>query len=144
MRRVTDLDFDDPGVAAAFGAFPVRQRDRLLAVRNLVFETAALTPAIGALVESLKWGEPAYRPSRARVGTTVRLGVPPSAPHACAVLVNCRTTLMATFRDLYPDRFRFEGERALILPMDRPLAAEALRHCLSLALTYHLRAARAA
>ncbi len=127
---------DDPAVAAAFNAFPAAQRDRLLQVRALVLETAARNPAIGSLVESLKWGEPAYRPAKARTGTTVRLGISPAA-QACAVFVHCKTTLMASYRDLYPESFGFEGERALILDLDRPLPAEALRHCLSLALTYH-------
>ena len=141
---MTARAFDDPAVAAAFDALPAPQRHRLMAIRELVFETAATTPAIGALAESLKWGEPAYRPVRARTGTTVRLGITPGAPDACAVLVNCKTSLLASFRDLYPDSFGFEGERALILDLARPLPVEALRHCLSLALTYHSRSARAA
>ena len=135
--RMTARPFDDPAVAAAFDALPAPQRERLLVVRDLVFETAAANPAIGALAESLKWGEPAYRPVRARTGTTVRLGISPGAPGACAVLVNCKTSLMATYRDLYPDQFGFEGERALVLDLGRPLPMEALSHCLSLALTYH-------
>lgn len=126
MMQMTHRGFDDPAVAAAFDALPAPQRARLLVVRELAFETAAATPAIGSLVESLKWGEPAYRPARARTGTTVRLGVTPGARQACAVLVNCKTTLLATFRDLYPDSFGFEGARALILRMDRPLPAQAL------------------
>ena len=143
MTRMAPRRFDDPAVAAAFDALPARQRHRLLAVRDLVFEIAAATPAIGPLAESLKWGEPAYRPVRPRTGTTVRLGITPGAADACAVLVNCKTSLLATFRDLYPDRFGFEGERALILDLARPLPVEALSHCLSLALTYHARPPRA-
>ncbi len=134
--------FDDPAVAAAFEALPASRRHRLLAVRDLAFDIAARTPAIGALAESLKWGEPAYRPVRARTGTTVRLGITPSAPDACAVLVNCKTSLLATFRDLYPDSFGFEGARALILDPARPLPIDELSHCLSLALTYHARGRR--
>ena len=133
--------FDDPAVAAAFDALPAPQRARLLAVRELVFETAAAHPAIGVVVESLKWGEPAYRPARARVGTTVRLGISPGAPGACAVFVHCKTRLMASYRDLYPEVFDFEGERALILDLGAPLPAEALKRCLALALTYHARPA---
>ena len=134
---------DDPAVAVAFDAFPAAQRERLLQIRALVLETATGNPAIGPLVESLKWGEPAYRPARARTGTTVRLGISPGAPQACAVFVHCKTSLMASYRDLYPQSFGFEGERALILDLDRPLPIEALRHCLSLALTYHAKPARA-
>ena len=47
-------------VAAAFATFPVPVRDRLLHVRDLIFDTASQTDGVGALEETLKWGEPAY------------------------------------------------------------------------------------
>ena len=132
--------FATPAVTAAFEAFPPAQRATLLALRDIVLETAASHPAIGDLEESLKWGEPAYRPIRARTGTTVRLGVSPKSPGACAIFVNCKTSLLATYRDLYPEVFGFEGDRALLVLADGALPVEALSHCISLALTYHLKA----
>ena len=128
-----------PEVAAAFDAFAPVQRATLLTLRDLVLATAAAHPAVGEIEESLKWGEPAYRPIRARTGTTVRLGVSPKSPGACAIFVNCKTTLLATYRDLYPGVFGFEGDRALILPASGMLPVEAVGHCVSLALTYHLK-----
>jgi hypothetical protein len=129
-----------PQVAAAFDAFAPVQRATLLALRDLVLETAAAHPGVGEIEESLKWGEPAYRPIRPRTGTTVRLGVSPKSPGACAIFVNCKTSLLATYRDLYPDAFTFEGDRALIVPAGEPLPADAIGHCVSLALTYHQKA----
>lgn len=67
-------------------------------------------------------------------------GVSPKSPAACAIFVNCKTRLLATYRDLYPDVFGFEGDRALIVPAGGTLPKEALSHCVSLALTYHLKA----
>lgn len=127
-----------PEVKAAYDAFAPAQRTTLLALRDLTLATAAMHPAIGPLDESLKWGEPAYRPARG--GTTVRLGVSPKSPAACAIFVNCKTSLLATYRDLYPQTFDFEGDRALILPAAAPIPADAVSHCVSLALTYHARA----
>ncbi len=130
--------FADPRVSAAYDGFAPAQRAALLALRQLLL-AAADNPAVGALEESLKWGEPAYRPVRPRTGTTVRLGVSPKSPGACAIFVNCKTTLLAAYRDLYPETFGFEGERALILDPARPLPAQAIAHCVDLAFTYHAR-----
>lgn len=129
----------DDEVAAAFAAFASPQRQTLLDLRRIILDTAATNPLIGPIDESLKWGEPAYRPVRNRVGTTLRLGVSPKSPQACAIFVHCKTSLMATFRDLYPDDFAFEGERALVLPAGSPIPVEAVSHCVSLTLTYHAR-----
>jgi hypothetical protein len=123
-------------VAEIFKTFTPAQRKTLLEIRDLVLGIAD-HPAVGEIEESLKWGEPAYRPRRARSGTTVRLGVSPKSPDACAIFVNCKTSLLATYRDLYPYDFGFEGDRALIVPTSAPLPVEALTHCLTLALTYH-------
>lgn len=136
---MTQYPLTDP-VAAAFAKFAPKQRTTLLSLRDIILETAAANPAIGALDESLKWGEPAYRPVGNRIGTTLRLGVSPKSPGAGAIFVNCKTTLLAAFRDIYPDAFGFEGERALILAAERDIATEAVRHCVTLALTYHLKA----
>ena len=47
-------------IAAALDAFPPAARERLADLRALIFDTAAATPGVGALTETLKWGEPAY------------------------------------------------------------------------------------
>lgn len=51
--------FANAAVAQAFEACPPLARKKLLALRELNFDTAAGTPGVGALEESLKWGEPA-------------------------------------------------------------------------------------
>jgi len=123
----------DPEVAAAFRSFPPRVRARLMALRSLIYATAAAT-GIDALEESLKWGEPAYR---AKGGSTVRLGWKASAPDEVAMYFICTTGLVDTFRGLYPRSFRFAGNRALLLPLAGRIREKALRHCIALALTYH-------
>lgn len=57
--------FADPAVKAVFDAYPRSMRADLLALRALIFEAAA-HPAIGPLVETLKWGQPAYLPTTPR------------------------------------------------------------------------------
>ena len=126
-------------VAAAFSAFPERVRARLLEVRELIFETAADIKGVGPLTETLKWGEPAYLTQATGSGSTVRLGWLRSSERACAVLFNCRTTLIDDFRDQFSDVFAYEKNRALLLDAGKPLPEAPLRSCLGMALTYHRR-----
>jgi hypothetical protein len=52
--------------------------------------------------------------------------------------VHCQTDLVATFRELYPKEFTFAGNRSIIFDADDAIPEPALRHCVALALTYHL------
>ena len=126
-------------VAAAFSAFPERVRARLLEVRKLIFETAADIKGVGPLTETLKWGEPAYLTQATGSGSTVRLGWVRSSERACAVLFNCRTTLIDDFRSQFPDVFAYEKNRAILLDARERLPEAPLRSCLGMALTYHRR-----
>jgi hypothetical protein len=126
-------------VAAAFSAFPAGVRARLLKVRELIFETAAAIEAVGPISETLKWGEPAYLTQATGSGTTVRLGRSRSSERKCAVLFNCRTTLVNDFRSQFPDVFAYEKNRAILLDAGKPLAGAPLSTCLGMALTYHRR-----
>ena len=131
--------FEDATVAAQIDAYPAGLRADLLRLRELIFETAEGCEEVGALSETLKWGQPAYRPEKPRVGTTIRLGMAKNRPGDVALLFHCQTTLVADFRELYRDQFGFEGNRALVLAQGKKLPRDALRHCIALALTYHAR-----
>lgn len=126
-------------VAAAFDAFPEAIGRRLLGIRGLIFRTAALTDGVGPLTETLKWGEPAYLTAASGSGTTIRLGwLRPSETH-CAVLFNCKTTLVDSFRERFPDEFAYQKNRAVLLDMSRPVPEAPLSICLGMALTYRTR-----
>lgn len=126
-------------VAAAFAAFPEPVRLRLLEVRRLIFATAAETAGVGPLTEALKWGEPAYLTEATGSGSTIRLGWSRPPAGMAAVLFNCRTTLVRTFRDQFPETFAFHGNRAILVDPFVPLPAGPLALCLAAALTYHRR-----
>jgi uncharacterized protein DUF1801 len=129
-----------PGdVAAVFSGYSGRVRGRLLEVRDLIFETAARIERVGALTETLKWGEPAYLTEASGSGSTIRLGWFRSSERECAVLFNCRTTLVDDFRSQFPDAFVFEKNRAILLDARQPLPEAPLSICLGMALTYHQR-----
>jgi len=66
--------FQNPAVAEVFAVCPPGMRRKLLALRRLIFETAAKIDGVGEIEETLKWGEPAYLMAETRSGSTVRVG----------------------------------------------------------------------
>jgi len=126
----------DPAVAAVFESWPAATRRNLLTVRKLIFGAAAARHDVGPLVETLKWGQPAYLPATPRVGTTVRIDALRASRTGYAVYFHCQTNLVETFRELYPE-LRFSGNRAILLDAKDKLPEAELRHCVALALTYH-------
>ena len=125
-------------VATAFAAFPPKVGKRLKTLRSLIFRVAETTGGVGPLTETLKWGEPAYLTEVTKSGSTVRLGWPKAAPDHAAVYFICHTHLVSTFRGMWPDAFRYEGDRAILLPLEGKLPDE-LALCIGMALTYHKR-----
>jgi uncharacterized protein DUF1801 len=132
-----------PAVAAAFDALPTAARERLLALRSLILDTAEATSSVGRVTETLKWGEPAYLTEATRSGSTIRLGLAKGDPPRCALYFNCKTSLVEEFRSAFPDAFGFGGNRAVLLDPDRPIPAAALAQCVATALTYHRRRRKA-
>ncbi|QCK85393.1 DUF1801 domain-containing protein [Phreatobacter aquaticus] len=142
MADPVDPPFADASVAAIYAAYPPELRARLLDLRRLIFETADATPGVGALVETLKWGQPSYlTPSGS--GSTIRIDQVKRDDARYALFVHCQTDLVATYRALYSDELRFEGTRSIVFERDAPLPRAALGHCIALALTYHSRKRRA-
>ncbi|MCS3453371.1 MULTISPECIES: DUF1801 domain-containing protein [Bradyrhizobium] len=124
--------------AALFDAYPAPVKARLLALRRLIFETAKATKGVGALEETLKWGQPSYLTPETGSGSTVRIDQVKPAADQVAVYFHCQTNLVETFRELYPE-LSYSGNRAILLDVAGKLPEPALRHCVALALTYHLR-----
>ena len=48
-----------------------------------------------------------------------------------------RTSLVDTFREIYSDTFRYEGNRAIVFWETDAVPTEALKHCIALSLQYH-------
>ena len=133
MRR-----FVDARVAAVFEDYPPGLRTRLMALRELVFDTAARTSGVGPLDETLKWGQPSYLTAESGSGTTVRLDRLRNRD-GYAIYFHCRSGLVDQFRTIYPDTFAYEGKRAIVFETGARVPVRALRHCLALALAHHAR-----
>lgn len=89
------------------------------------------------LEETLKWGQVSYLTSDSKSGSTIRIDQVKSGPDRVALYFHCQTSLVETFREPYPDLV-YGGNRCILLDADKELPKEALRHCVALALTYHL------
>jgi hypothetical protein len=129
--------FEAPAVARVFEAYPHAMRQRLLALRALILETAATTDGVGRLEETLKWGEPAYVTSESKSGSTIRIDWKKKSPSQYAMYFNCQTSLVETFRTLFPGEFRFEGSRAIVFNESDEVPKDSLAFCIAAALTYH-------
>jgi hypothetical protein len=133
--------FGSPDVAAAFRAYPAGLQAKLLALRDLVFETAARTQGVGRLTETLKWGQPSYLTEETGSGSTVRIDALKSGD-GYAVYFHCQSGLVDAFREIYRGRLAFEGKRAIVFDARDRVPKRALGHCIGLALTHHLRRKR--
>lgn len=127
MRSIANSD-----VAAVFARYPDPMSQKLL--RQLVLDTATGAEGVGALEESLKWGEPSYL---AKDGSTIRMDWKEKSPHEYALYFNCNTSLVDTFKVFYGHLLTFEGKRAIVFHVTDQLPVDALKHCISLALRYH-------
>jgi hypothetical protein len=131
--------FADAGVKAVFDAYPPKLRAKLVSLRALIFTAAAKTQGVGTLTERLKWGQPSYLTAASGSGTTIRIDRVKASADRYALYVHCQTDLVATFRQLYPQSFAYDGNRSIVFALDDRIDEGALRHCMSLALTYHRR-----
>jgi len=125
-------------VDAVFNAYPKPVKARLLALRRLILQTAKATKGVGALEETLKWGQLSYLTPETKSGSTIRIDRVKSAANQYAIYFHCQTDLVATFRELYPTEFCYGGNRCIVFDAAEELPEAPLRHCVALALTYHL------
>ncbi|MBC2607523.1 DUF1801 domain-containing protein [Pelagicoccus albus] len=121
-------------VATFFDALPSDIRTRLEEIWELILAVGSRIDPILKVEETLKWGEPSYATI---AGSPVRLGWKTKDAELFAVLFHCQSKLVSTFRTLYPNTFRFEGNRAIVFHKDDPLPTAELEKCLELALSYH-------
>ena len=128
------MEIVNPDVSRVFESYPESMRGKMLRLRKIVLETASETEGVDAVVETLKWGEPSYI---TKGGSTVRIGWKEKTPGQYAIYFNCNSSLVETFKAVYGEVFAFDGKRAIVFGVDDELPIAELKHCISLALTYH-------
>jgi hypothetical protein len=107
-------------------------------LRELIFKTAASTEGVGKLEETLKWDEPAYVTAQSQSGSTVRIDSKKARADQYAIYFHCQTSLVSTFKGMFPKKFKYEGNRAIVFNDKDKVPVKELGLCISMALTYHL------
>jgi hypothetical protein len=131
---VSVKEIQNAQVRAVFEQYPAAAQKKMLQLRQHILDCAAESDQ--SVEESLKWGEPSYR---CKSGSPVRLGVRETPALTLCLFFNCQSTLVDTFRELYGNELRFEGNRAILLPAQKKIPAVAITDCITLALEYHRR-----
>ena len=124
-------------VAKVFDAYPAAARKRLLAIRELVYQTAARHPEVGKLTETLKWGEPAYLTEESGTGSTIRIDFKEKDPDHVSLFFNCQTTLVGQMQREFPGEFSYVENRQVQIPLSGRLPKKVVSECLAMALMYH-------
>lgn len=124
----------NPKVNDVFNSYPKSVKKQMSYLRELVLNTASKIGGLEKLEETLKWGEPSYL---AKHGSTIRIDWKAKTPEQYAIYFKCTSKLVPTFKTIYKDTFIFEGNRAIIFKLNDKIPEEELKHCISLALTYH-------
>ena len=104
----------------------------------LVLDVAEKTDGVGQIEECLKWGQPSFVTKKPKSGSTVRIDEVGGTDDKYAMYFICNTNLVERFREQYPDTFDYEGNRAIIFDVTDEVPEIELRHCVAMALTYHL------
>jgi hypothetical protein len=122
-----------PELESKFASYPIEAQKQLENVRRLIL-TVAQDNDLGAVEETLKWGEASYLVNG---GSTIRIDWKPKDPDVIKVYFHCQTTLVETFKEIYRDDFEYEGKRAIVIPLNAEVKEGPLGHCIELALKYH-------
>ncbi|MGX9415957.1 DUF1801 domain-containing protein [Vibrio sp. WJH972] len=122
-----------PQIESKFASYPIEAQRQLENVRQLIL-TVAEENGLGAVEETLKWGEASYL---VKSGSTIRMDWKPKDPDVIKVYFHCQTILIETFKEIYPDEFEYEGKRAIVIPLSASTGGGPLSHCLEMALLYH-------
>lgn len=124
----------NPKIEEVFANYPDFVLDKMQYLRQLVIETAEETEGVSTLEETLKWGEPSFVTKK---GSTLRMDWKPKIPDQYAMYFQCTSRLVETFRLAYDDKLIYEGNRAIVFPINQKIPVFELKECIKAALTYH-------
>jgi hypothetical protein len=124
-------------VAAIIDSYPKNIRSKLLFLRKLIYETASAIKEVGEIEETLKWGEPSYLTPKTKSGSTVRIAWKESQAQYYSIFFKCTADLVPAFKEQFPEKFRYGGNRSIDFHVEDEVPVEALKRCIAMALTYH-------
>ena len=127
----------NPDVASVFESYPQIIQSKLLFLRQLILDTAASIESVGEIEETLKWGEPSYLTPKTKSGSTIRIAWKEAHNDQYSMFFKCTANLVPAFKDKYPKKFNFGGNRSIDFNINDEVPIKELKSCIALALTYH-------
>lgn len=124
----------NPDVELVFNNYPDSVRSKMFDLRKLVIETAKEIDGITELEETLKWGEPSYLTKN---GSTLRMDWKAKNPEQYALYFKCTSRLVETFRLVFSNTLKYEGNRAIVFQLDDEIPTDIIKQCIKSTLTYH-------
>ena len=113
--------------------YPDQIQKRFVEFRSIVVNVAENIDDLKWVEESIKWNEPTFK---SNIGSPFRFGWNSKSKDQFGIYFICTTTLVETFKKLYPDFFTFDRNRGLIFQSEQVFVKEPLEHCIELALRY--------
>ncbi|TMU56431.1 DUF1801 domain-containing protein [Flagellimonas algicola] len=129
LKVITHPDFE-----TRMQNYPLGIKEKMQGLRGLVLEAVREMDGITHLEETLKWGEPSFVTKQ---GSTLRMDWKSRTPDQYALYFQCTSKLVHTFRLVFANDFAFEGNRAILFPVNSELPAEELKACIQATLNYH-------
>lgn len=114
-------------VFTLYDQYSVEQKQKLFELYELISSASEKE-----LVQSLKWNQLSFA---SKQGTPVRIDR--FSEDEVALFVPCQTTLVEEWRELFRDKLKFSGNRAIVFSVDEELPVDALKSCLQMAFNYH-------
>lgn len=92
----------------------------MLDLRPREYTVAAQTKGVGALEETLKWGQPSYLTPETKSGTTLRLAVTKTG--GFCIFVPCTCRVVPHFYALLPQSLCHDGTRDILFDAKRDMS----------------------
>jgi hypothetical protein len=70
-------------------------------------------------------------------GSAIRIDWKAKDPDNIKVYFHCQSKLVETLKEIYRDDLKYEGKRAIVIPLHSQIEKGPLSHCIGLALKYH-------
>lgn len=118
--------------------YPKNILTHLIKLRSIILDEAKSLKDVGPIEEALRWGQPSFMTTKTKSGSTIRIGTYKKSNDKVAIYFHCQTNLVRIFRLKFSEILDFEGNRAIILNMNKPILESEIRECVGLALRYHL------
>ncbi|KOS64491.1 DUF1801 domain-containing protein [Lysinibacillus agricola] len=119
-------------VETIFSNYPIEYQKPLLQIRELIFNIAEQVSPNETVLESLKWNQPSYT-----IKSASPLRIDCFEEDKIAIFFHCQTTLVETFREMFPNVLEFSKNRAIVLDPKEELPIGEISVCIQMALTYH-------